>query len=168
MPEPAREPPVDRLSRRSGELVSWVFLISAVLTGWEVLASSLLASPTIWVHDLTTMLCVVGFLVGGAYALQRREHIRITPVYDLLPAAARRVLDIVGYALTLLYLLVLTWFTGGQAFESVTIWEMSGHAWNFPMPVVIRVAFFLGSLLLLLQAASHLRELLARPAGAPA
>ena len=33
--------------------------------------------------------------------------------------------------------------------------EMSGRAWDFPMPMVIRIAFFLGTLLLLLQALAH-------------
>jgi TRAP-type mannitol/chloroaromatic compound transport system permease small subunit len=158
-----REPPIDRLSRRSGEVSSWLFLLAALLTGWEVVSSSLLRAPTIWVHDLTTMLCVICFLVGGAYALQRREHIRITPLYDLLPARVRHVLDVIGYLLTLFYLGVLTWFTGAQALESARIMEMSGHAWDFPMPVVVRTAFFVGSVLLLLQAGSHLRELLVRP-----
>lgn len=155
-----REPPVDRLSRRVGETLAWLFLLSAVLTGWEVLASSLLASPTIWVHDLTTMLCVTGFLLGGAYAQARREHIRITPIYDALPRRARKLCDLVGLGLAVLYLAVLAWFTGAQALESVLIVEMSGHAWNFPMPVVIRLAFFLGSTLLLLQLAAHFLEAL--------
>jgi TRAP-type mannitol/chloroaromatic compound transport system permease small subunit len=154
-----QEGPIDRLSRRTGETLAWLFLLSAALTGWEVLASSLLAAPTVWVHDLTTMLCVTAFLVGGAYAQARREHIRITPLYDLLPARARRLCDLASHLLALVYLAVLTWFTGAQALESVTIWEMSGHAWNFPMPVVIRTAFFLGSALLLLQLAAHLLEL---------
>ncbi len=157
------EGPVDRLSRRTGETLAWVFLLSALLTGWEVLASSLLAAPTIWVHDLTTMMCVIGFLLGGAYAQARREHIRITPLYDLLPAGARRACDLASHLLAVLYLAVLAWFTGAQALESVAIWEMSGHAWNFPMPVVIRLAFFLGAALLLAQLLAHLAGLLRGP-----
>lgn len=157
------EGPIDRLSRRTGETLAWVFLLSALLTGWEVLASSLLAAPTIWVHDLTTMLCVTGFLLGGAYAQARREHIRITPIYDLLPVRARRLCDLLSHLLAISYLAVLTWFTGAQALESITIREMSGHAWNFPMPVVIRTAFFLGSALLLLQLLAHLVELVRGP-----
>lgn len=157
---------VERLSRRTGEICAWLFLLAALLTGYEVISSSLFAAPTIWVHDLTTMLCVIGFLVGGAYAQARREHIRITSLYDLMPEGARRLCDFVGHGLALLYLAVLVWFTGSQALESLLIWEMSGHAWNFPMPVVVRLAFFLGSVLLLAQLAAQLRELLRRPRSA--
>lgn len=159
----AQEGAIDRLSRRTGETLAWLFLLSALLTGWEVLASSLLAAPTIWVHDLTTMLCVTAFLLGGAYAQARREHIRITPIYDLLPARARWLCDLASHLLAIFYMAVLTWFTGGQALESIEIMEMSGHAWNFPMPVVIRTAFFLGSALLLLQLVAHLVELVRAP-----
>lgn len=156
---------VERLSRRAGDGLAWLFLAAAVLTGFEVLSSSLLASPTIWVHDLTTMLCVIGFFAGGAYAQARREHIRITPLYDLLPAGARRLCDLASHLLAVVYLAVLTWFTGAQALESLLIGEMSGHAWNVPMPVVIRSAFFLGSALLLAQIAAHLLELWRDPRG---
>ncbi len=157
---------VERVSRRTGEACAWLFPLAALLTGYEVIAAALFAAPTIWVHDLTTMLCVIGFLVGGAYAQARREHIRITPVYDLLPAGVRGICDALGLGLAAAYAAVLAWFTGSQAIESVRIWEMSGHAWNFPMPVVIRLAFFLGSLLLLAQLAAHLRALLLRPGSA--
>jgi TRAP-type C4-dicarboxylate transport system permease small subunit len=101
--------------------------------------------------------------LGGAYAQARREHIRITPIYDLLPVRARRLCDLVSHLLAVFYSAVLTWFTGVQALESITIWEMSGHAWNFPMPVVIRTAFFLGSALLLLQLLAHSVELVRGP-----
>ena len=38
-----------------------------------------------------------------------------------------------------------------QAINSIRIVEMSGRAWNFPMPMVIRTALFLGTALLALQ-----------------
>ena len=46
---------------------------------------SVFDAPTIWVHDATIMLGAICFLFGGAYALQRRDHIRITFIYDALP-----------------------------------------------------------------------------------
>ena len=144
--------PVDRVNAWIGDRMGVLFLLSAILTGYEVMASAAFRAPTIWVHDLTTMLCCACFLMGGAYALQRREHIRITPIYDLMPAVLRRIADLIAGSLTLFYLAVLTWFTFETALESIQIGEMSGHAWDFPMPVVIRSVFFLGSLMLLLQA----------------
>jgi hypothetical protein len=42
--------------------------------------------------------------------------------------------------------------------------ERSGRAWDFPMPMVIRTAFFLGTALLALQTASLLLELIRKRA----
>lgn len=153
---------VDRAVRTIGSGLSWLFLIAAALTCVEVLMDWLLRSPTIWVHDTTIMLTSTCFLFGGAYALQRHDHIRITVVYDLLPAAVRRALDGLSLALGLLYLLALGWYAGMQAADSIRIVEMSGRAWDFPMPVVIRTAFFLGTALFALQAAVQLARLLIR------
>ena len=150
---------VDRVSRTVGEKLSWLFLVSVVLTCYEVLMGWVFRAPTIWVHDATIMMSATCFLLGGAYALQGGHHIRITFVYDLMPPPAQRLCDLIGLLLTLIYLLALAWFSGMQALNSIRIVEMSGRAWNFPMPMVIRTALFLGAALLALQAAAELLKL---------
>jgi TRAP-type mannitol/chloroaromatic compound transport system permease small subunit len=150
---------VDRVSRTVGNTLSWLFLVSVLLTCYEVLMGSAFRAPTIWVHDATTMMSATCFLLGGAYALQGGHHIRITFVYDLMPPPAQRLCDLIGLLLTLIYLLALAWFSGMQALNSISIVEMSGRAWNFPMPMVIRTALFLGAALLALQAAAELLKL---------
>ena len=150
---------VDRVSRTVGEKLSWLFLVSVVLTCYEVLMGWVFRAPTIWVHDATIMMSATCFLLGGAYALQGGHHIRITFVYDLMPPAVQRLCDLIGLVLALVYLLALAWFSGMQAFNSIRIVEMSGRAWNFPMPMVIRTALFLGAALLALQATAELLKL---------
>jgi TRAP-type mannitol/chloroaromatic compound transport system permease small subunit len=92
--------------------------------------------------------------------LQRGDHIRITFVYDMLPARVRRGCDLASLVLALLYLLGLGWFSGMQAFNSIRIIEMSGRAWNVPMPMVIRTALFVGTALFALQAAAEIMKLI--------
>ena len=157
---PSGETPVDRLSRAVGDTLAWLFLLSVLFTCYEVLMGSAFRAPTIWVHDATTMLSATCFLFGGAYALQLGDHIRITFVYDHLPPRGRRLCDGLGLVLALAYLLGLGWFAGMQAWSSVRIVEMSGRAWNFPMPMVIRTALFLGTALLVLQAGAEVYKLL--------
>lgn len=158
-------PLIDRLSTWSGRGLSWLFLVCAGLTCYEVFMDSVFRSPTIWVHDSTVMMSATCFLFGGAYALQRREHIRITFLYDAFGPRAQYACDLVGLVLALIYLLALGWYTGAQAAESIRLVEMSGRAWNVPMPMVIRIAFFLGTALLTLQAISQLVGLIRHPNG---
>ncbi|HZA67047.1 MAG TPA: TRAP transporter small permease subunit [Geminicoccaceae bacterium] len=157
-------PPVDRLSRALGDRLAWLYLISAGLTCFEVIMDAALGAPTVWVHDTTIMLGATCFLFGGAYALQRRDHIRITFVYDALPGGARRVCDLIGLIVGLVYLVGVGWFAGAQAIDSIMRVERSGRAWDFPMPMVIRTAFFLGTALLALQTAQLLVQLIRRRA----
>ncbi len=154
---------VDRTSLAVGNTLSWLFLLSVLLTCYEVFMGSAFRAPTIWVHDATTMMSATCFLVGGAYAMQRGDHIRITFLYDMLPLRARRGCDLAGLVLALLYLLGLGWFSGMQAFNSIRIIEMSGRAWNVPMPMVIRTALFVGTALFALQAAAEMVKLIRAP-----
>ena len=153
-------PVIDRISRTLGDKLAWFFFIVAILSCYEVLMDWLFRAPTIWVHDSAIMLCSTAFLFGGAYALQRREHIRITVLYDYFSPRLQRICDIVALFLSLIYLLVLAAFTGMQALDSVMRVERSGRAWDFPMPMIIRTALFLGAALLVLQAASQLYYLI--------
>jgi TRAP-type mannitol/chloroaromatic compound transport system permease small subunit len=153
-------PPVDRLSRALGDRLAWLFLISAALTCYEVTMDAAFNAPTIWVHDTTIMMSATCFLFGGAYALQRRDHIRITFLYDALPPPLQRACDLVGLLCGLVYLTGLGWFAGTHALDSIMRVERSGRAWDFPMPMVIRTAFFLGTALLALQTASLLFQLI--------
>ncbi len=146
---------IDHLSRAIGNRLSWLFLIAAGLTCLEVFLDWVFRSPTIWVHDTTIMMSATCFLLGGAYALERRDHIRITFLYEMMSPRLRLWCDRLTLTLTLIYLAALLWFVTKQAWQSIMLFEMSGRAWDFPMPMVIRIAFSFGTLLLLLQALAH-------------
>ncbi len=149
-------PPIDRISKWVGQKLCWLYLAAVFFSVYEVVADFAFGAPTIWVHDLTIILCSACFFLGGAYAMQRREHIRITVLYDLMPAGVQRVLDIITFSLALFFMMMLCWFATSAAIESIGLVERSGRAWDFPMPMVVRISFSLGSLLLALQIASHL------------
>jgi TRAP-type mannitol/chloroaromatic compound transport system permease small subunit len=151
---------VDRLNRRIGEVVSYVFLASVAIMAYEVAARYLFGAPTIWAHESTITLTALGFLFGGAYTLQRREHIQITALYRLFPRRLRWLADVVAHLVMLFYVGVLIyagWIVAGKAWASM---ETSASAWNQPTPVVIKTALVLGSLLLALQGLVHLLQLL--------
>ncbi|MEX0759353.1 MAG: TRAP transporter small permease subunit [Tistlia sp.] len=151
---------VDRLNRRIGEVVSYVFLVSVAIMAYEVAARYLFGAPTIWAHESTITLTALGFLFGGAYTLQRREHIQITALYRLFPRRVRWVADVVAHLVMLFYVGVLIyagWIVAAKAWASM---ETSASAWNQPTPVVIKTALVVGSLLLALQGLVHLLQLL--------
>ncbi|MFS8087078.1 MAG: TRAP transporter small permease subunit [Acidobacteriota bacterium] len=138
-----------------GEALAWLFAVSVVLIAYEVVMRYVFNRPTIWVHDLTITLCGICFVFGGAYALQRNEHIRITTVVDHLSLRARRWVTCAHDLVTAAFLAALSYAAVRQALASIDIMETSGHAWNVPIPVVLKSVLALGALLMTVQALRH-------------
>jgi TRAP-type C4-dicarboxylate transport system permease small subunit len=147
---------LDRFAIRLGDLLSWLFAISVVITAYEVVMRYVFNSPTIWVHDLTVAASAICFIFGGAYATARREHIRITTLHDRLPDGVRIWVDIVADLAITLFLAALAWAAAGQAWRSILLVETSGHAWDVPIPPFVKAGLALGAALMMLQTVLHL------------
>lgn len=151
---------VDRLERRIGQAVSYVFLLSVAIMAFEVIARYLFGAPTIWAHESTITLTALGFLFGGAYTMQQRGHIRITALYNHFTPRAKWAADLFANLVMLFYVAVLiyaSWILAAKAWSSM---ETSASAWNQPTPVVIKTGLLVGSVLLLIQGLVHLLQLL--------
>jgi TRAP-type mannitol/chloroaromatic compound transport system permease small subunit len=149
-------PLIDRLSLWLGRSLSWVFLVAVILTAWEVLLRYGFNSPTIWVHDLVIALSALAFIFGGAYALQRQEHIRISSVYDHLSPLWRHVCDLLNALAIIVFMAAFGWAAWHQALTAIEFGETSGRAWDVPIPVVLKTALALGVTLMILQAIVNL------------
>ncbi len=158
VPEPANV--VDRAIVAISRVLSVAFALSVVVTIYDVICD-LLGVPTIWVYDVVTTAIAVAFLIGGSYALQRREHIQISALYDRYPRRVKLILNVVGSVLTIVYLAAFGWFAWTMAALSVESWEVGGSVWRQPTPVIVKVAMFLGVLLMIVQAFSNMRADLA-------
>jgi TRAP-type mannitol/chloroaromatic compound transport system permease small subunit len=107
---------------------------------------------------VVTTAIAVAFLIGGSYALMRREHIRITAVYVRFSHRTRLLCDIATSLLALIYLAAFAWFSFDMARTSVIDWEVGGSAWAQPTPVVVKIAMVLGAVLMIVQMASNIRR----------
>lgn len=150
---------VDRAQRVIGRAISMAFLAIAGIIAWEVCARYLFNAPTIWAHELTATLSALGFLFGGAYALERGEHIRITSLYAHLPVRLQWWADLVAHIVTLFYIggmIYAGWIVAGRAWATI---ETSASAWNQPTPVVIKTALVVASALIAIQTIVNLLRL---------
>ncbi len=148
---------VERLSGGGG-LVAAVIVAPLVLaTVYEVFSRYLFNAPTIWAYELAYMAMGTNFLLGAAYTLRERGHIRIDLAYAHFSRRTRALIDLLGYLF--LFLPVAWWLTWGlwnYAYGALLSGETSGEsAWN-PVIWPFRMVFFLGFLLLALQASVEL------------
>ena len=165
--QPARRNLVDKTIEVTSKLLSYSFAIAVVVTIYDVVRDVLFSAPTVWVYDVVTTAIAVAFLIGGSYALARREHIRITALYDRYPRRIQLSLDIVTSILAIAYLATFAWFSWNMASLAVENWELGGSAWAQPTPVIVKVSMLIGALLMIIQALANLLRDLAALREAP-
>ncbi len=147
---------VDRFTRALGEKASCVFLLAVALTFYEVVMRYFFNAPTTWVHEVSIFLTAAAFIIGGSYTLQRRDHIRISLVFDAAPPRVRYWLSIVNAIIALYFLLALGYGAALQAEKSLKVMERTGTASDLPIPVTLKSLLALGVTLMVLQAAVQL------------
>lgn len=154
--------PLDRVLTGGGRVLSLLFLVSAAIIGFEVIARYVFDSPTSWVHETTTFICALCFAYGGCHCMARNRHIRIVVLYERADPPAKRILDVILSALTAVLCFLLTcaaWkmlasalFTPDGEFRP----ETSGSAWDPTFPAWIKLALFLALLMMTVQSVWHI------------
>jgi TRAP-type mannitol/chloroaromatic compound transport system permease small subunit len=67
---------IDAVSIWSGKIVAWLIVPMVMSLVYEVVARYFFNAPTIWAYDMTSFLYGAFFMLGAAYTLQRKGHIR--------------------------------------------------------------------------------------------
>lgn len=149
--------PVSRVARRLGEAAMWLFLAAILLSVFEVVARYGFSAPTTWIHPTTSTLCAIGFALGGAYCMARREHISVTYLSDRFSPRVRHWVSMLSFGIGAFYL-------GAFAYamwldSSLAIWRFDHNGrWNpeltpgppnWPLPSIGKAALLMGTALFL-------------------
>lgn len=150
---------IERITGCAGLAAAWLVMLLALATCYEVFSRYLLNAPTLWAYEVGYMATGSNFILGMAYTLRERGHIRIDVLYSRFSARAQAVVDVVGLVFFLLpaaFWLSLKLWT--YAYESYLIGETTGEsAWN-PVVWPFRSVFFIGFALLCAQGVVELRK----------
>lgn len=149
---------IDRISGGAGVVAAWLIVPLIFATCYEVFSRYALNAPTIWAYELGYMATGANFLLGAAYTLRERAHIRVDALYGhLFSRRGQAIVNLIGYLFLLLpaafWLTDALWTYALQAYQSG---EQSGQsAWN-PVIWPFRLVFFAGFVLLALQGIAEL------------
>ena len=116
----------------------FLILLGVLFTFYEVLMRYILASPTLWVNEAVLWIGSLIYLFAGAYTMQRRAHIRITAVYDVVSPKLRLYFDYVALFVIVVYAVLM--FIGGVdvAWEALITWERFGTIFDPPIPATMK------------------------------
>ena len=112
---------IDRISMWSGKITAWVVLLMTLLVAYDI-TMRYLSQPfgdpirAIWFtynysYDMSYYLYGIFFMLGGAYALSRGQHVRGDVFYRLWPVRVQASIDLLLY--------VIAFFPGMIALISV-------------------------------------------------
>lgn len=148
---------IERITGGIGLIAALVVAPLILAMVYEVFSRYLFNAPTIWAYELAYMAMGTNFLLGAAFTLRERGHIRIDVAYSHFSPRLKALVDAVGYLL--IFLPVAWWLTWGlwnYAYGAFLSGETSGEsAWN-PVIWPFRLVFFLGFLALALQGTAEL------------
>lgn len=90
---------IDGISIWSGKLIAWLIVPMVAGLVYEVVARYVFSAPTEWAYDMTYMLYGSFFMLGSAFTLQRKGHIRTDILYANWSPRRQGMVDAVCYAL---------------------------------------------------------------------
>ena len=147
---------LDAISLWSGRLTAWLIVPLILALTYEVVARYFFDAPTVWAYDITFMLYGAHYMLGAAFTLLMKGHIRTDSLYGQWPVRVQGWVDAAGY-LVLFFpaMLALLWICWGFFERS---WIQGERVVSSPwMPIIypLKGVLFLAVLLLVLQGISE-------------
>lgn len=87
-------------------LLTMLMMLSVV---YDVIARVAFQAPTLWVIDLNEYMLVYLTFIPAAWILLRGGHVKVELVVDRLAPRARRIFELLGDLMGLVYCVILTW-----------------------------------------------------------
>ena len=146
---------VDGINDWVGKVLSFGVLFMFVMVLIEVIRRYFFNSPTVWGNELTQLIFGVYVVLCGGYILRWGGHVNVDILYSRFSAKNKAILDIITFAVFLLFCGMMLTYGGSLAWESLARFEHSRSAWNPPLyPVKLMIPT--GAFLLLLQGIAKL------------
>jgi TRAP-type mannitol/chloroaromatic compound transport system permease small subunit len=147
---------LDAVARASGHAVAWLIAPMVLSLCYEVVARYVFNKPTIWAYDMTFMLYGSFFMLGAAYTLQRKAHVRTDSLYAAWRPRRQALVDLTCYLVMFFPFVLVFAFVGWGYF--VKAWSTNetfvSSAWQ-PITWPFKLAMPVAGVLLMIQGVSE-------------
>ena len=157
---------MDKVSERVGKIACWIIVPLVLGTVYDVFMRYVFQAPTKWAYEMTWMEYGALFMLGGAYGLLHKLHVRVDVVFKNYPKRVQLWFDAVVYLFVFLPLFAILIISSiSFAYEACMIWEVSAISYWQPyiwpiktlMPAVF-ILMFLQAISELIKIAIHLKK----------
>ncbi len=138
---------IDSTSKYIGWGASMIAIPMILALVYEVFARYVFHKPTSWSYEITYMIYGSHFLLGAAFTLYAKGHIRIDLLYMKFSPRGRAIIDILGYSFVFFPVVITLVISGfGFAHDAFKIHEVSQFTpWQpllWPFKSIIAIGFF--------------------------
>jgi TRAP-type mannitol/chloroaromatic compound transport system permease small subunit len=148
---------LDPVALWSGRLAAWLIVPMVLSLVYEVVARYLFNAPTLWAYDMTFMLYGSFFMLGAAYTLQRKGHIRTDSLYMNWSPRRQAAVDAVCYVLLFMpFVAIFLWAGWGYFAKAFTTGERFVSSPWMPITWPFKAVMPLTGLLLAIQGVAEL------------
>jgi TRAP-type mannitol/chloroaromatic compound transport system permease small subunit len=137
---------IDRINIGIGKISSFLILILVAIVMYEVVSRYLFNAPTQWTNELSEYLLTGVVMMGGAYCLAEKEHVRVDIIHRNFSDRTQAWIEIFTFFLVLTFVTAIVWKGGEASFDafihdrrSMSVMEMP----LFPSMVLVPVGAFL-------------------------
>ncbi len=144
---------VDAMNYRVGRVAMYLLFVMGAMLLYSTLSRVMFGVPVNWVLEMSQFMLSAYYLLGGAYALQMDQHVRMDLFYGRLDARKRAITDAFTILFVIFYLVVL--LGGGLSSTNYAIQynQKNYSAWS-PVLWPVKVVMTAGVFLMLLQCVS--------------
>jgi TRAP-type mannitol/chloroaromatic compound transport system permease small subunit len=143
---------IDSISEWSGKIVAWLSLPLVLFMSYDVIMRYLFQAPTKWAYEMTWMQYGALFILGGAYALKHKLHVRVDIIYNRWSPRTRAIFDLLVYLVMFFPVFyILIGHSAIYAYYSWEVWETSYISYWQPPVYPIKTVMVIGFVLFALQ-----------------
>ena len=157
---------VDAMNYRIGRVAMYLLFVMGAILLYSTLSRIIFGVPINWVLEMSQFLLSAYYLVGGAYALQLDQHVRMDLFYGRLDARKRAITDAFTILFVIFFLVVLLGGGISSTTYAIQYSQKNYSAWS-PVLWPIKVVMTAGVFLMLLQCISTFIKDLAIARGKP-
>ena len=140
----------EKLNKFGGALSGIAILILGIIVTYEVIMRYIFRSPTIWVADISLLLCIGSVFFAVGYAMKQEAHIAVDLITGRLSYRNQVLFSVINLIFSAVYCSFLTWKGAEVAIVTLRAGEMSAFGFRFPMAIP-RGFIPIGGILLLLE-----------------
>jgi TRAP-type mannitol/chloroaromatic compound transport system permease small subunit len=146
---------VDAMNEWIGKKVSFLIVFAMCVLLYEITSRYVFHSPTLWAHEVSHHFYGAHFMLGGAYALLHRMHVRTDVVVGLLTARSQAIVAAIVSVVFFYYIGLLLWNGSLMAWTSILRNEYVASVFRSPLwPAKLTIP--IGAFLLLMQGIANL------------